>query len=161
MILAGMLRKDSDIRAAVARSIQTVLPRQTGKPLVDLVESPYAYKLPTKSTVSRFRLILDIGYTRIMREQNAVDEMTRYFMADSSTQGGRDLELMICCSVRTNILPQLRRHLLELIYLRPSCRGDQPSICFQIRFHLFRARARSFLKTNCWGWWVVVACLLG
>jgi hypothetical protein len=96
-----------------------MLPPRTAQPLARLVSDSRDFALPNKATISKWRLLIDAALMLYMRDRNLEGgRWYRYMMIDSSTQGGRDYELMICCSIRGEHISPLRRDAHSLIGLR-------------------------------------------
>eukprot|EP00972_Heterocapsa_arctica_P114284 16441673-Heterocapsa_arctica.AAC.1 len=74
--------------------------------------------LPDKASISRWRVCLDAAYMLWYRRHCPAGHCVRYFMVDSSTQGGRDYELLVVCSVAHSQLADLYGLANELIILR-------------------------------------------
>ena len=119
VVLSGLLSHDAALREVLVRSVHMVLPPRMAGPLATLLADASAFPLPDKSTVSRWRLLVDVAYMLYMRVSGAeCERWYRYIVIDSSTQGGRDYELMICSSIRHDRISILRRAAHTLANLR-------------------------------------------
>ena len=98
LVLADLLKRDGKLVDAVCFSLMLVLPEHTAKPLCDKLQSG-TLKVPSHSTISRFRLSLDVGMMCVEREENGIlfnaespldlaSMPAVYILADSSEQGG-------------------------------------------------------------------------
>jgi hypothetical protein len=118
-LLSGMLSHDSGLRETLVQALHVALPSRVARPLTDILSNRAMYALPDKATVSRWRLLIDAALMLYMRECNLDGgPWFRYMMVDSSTQGGRDYELIICSSIRRDEVSSLRRDAHILIGLR-------------------------------------------
>ena len=92
MLLASLLRDSNETKKAIKRSLAVMFPHDPT--YVDRVLKQ-DFSVPSASTISRFRLAIDVSYARAisMYIRNLLNE-TRpfaiYFLCDSSPRGGRD-----------------------------------------------------------------------
>lgn len=123
LCLADLLRNSADIVETLRLSIQVLLPTTLHSHFEQLLDE-VQHVLPAKSTISRWRLLLDGGFMLQQRMENArLDsdgdrvEYVRYIMADSSMQHGRDFEHILVRSIergRLVLLDGASRDLIDL-----------------------------------------------
>ena len=94
------------------------LPAGVCRSVLELVQDPSKFAVPNKSQISRWRVLLDVAYMLWTREALAVKPVTTYCMIDSSTQGGKDYELIVVAQAKTIALPRLYRAAISLISMR-------------------------------------------
>lgn len=125
LALADMLAKDADLREVVCRALRLVLPRGMAEPLVAAVEDDRILPMPNQGTISRWRLLVDSAFMLHMRSLNNTKKWVRFMMVDSSTQGGRDFELILLCNVACDEVVRLFDLANQLIFLRCLCWSAQ------------------------------------
>ena len=92
MLLASLLRDSNETKKAIKRSLAVMFPHDPT--YVDRV-SKQDFSVPSASTISRFRLAIDVSYARaismyILNLLNETRPFAIYFLCDSSPRGGRD-----------------------------------------------------------------------
>ena len=110
LLCCGVLQSDSSLKEAMERCLLLVLPPVIAEPVKALIREDF---LPSKSSISRWRLLLDVAFMQYQREK-VLDShrdggCVRYLMTDSSPQGGRDYQMLIMASIKTTLLPRLMR----------------------------------------------------
>ena len=85
------------------------------------------HAMPHKSTLSRWRLLVDGCFMMVERQRNASTNTSkvRYLMADSSTQHGRDFEHVTALSIDGTDIVEAYENANALVNfwsLRESCR---------------------------------------
>ena len=76
-----------------------------------------AYTLPDASTISRWRMLVDGAYMIYWRSLNASSSYIRYLMADSSSQRGRNFELIALLCIREDEIVDSYRRAKDLAQL--------------------------------------------
>ena len=110
LLLSHLLRDSANLAAVVKRSLQLCLPGVWSRSLVEqLCDKPAQGGVyPSASKISRARLLLDVAFMRLMRDQNHTSLQgsgaVRYLLADSSVQGHRDFELVRMHSISRDSL---------------------------------------------------------
>ena len=116
LLMCDLLRNSGDLCDVLCHSIEILIPKVLWGPFKELLEVSRTI-LPDKSTVSRWRMLLDGAFMLFYRKHNAellAGGSVRYFMADSSTQHGRDYEHIVVRTVRAAMLPVLLGHVQDL-----------------------------------------------
>lgn len=103
LVMSGLIMSDAKLRDILLNSVRMLLPPALAKPLADVIRSPSLLPLPNKSTTSRRWVILDGAFILWTRRRRRVDTVY-YAMVDSSTQGGKDYELIVLASIRKSQL---------------------------------------------------------
>lgn len=117
LVMSGLIMSDGKLRDILLNSVRMLLPPALAKPLADVVRSPGLLPLPSKSTTSRWRVMLDGAFMLWTRRRSNIDAVY-YAMVDSSTQGGNDYELIVVASIRKSHLVGL----LDLVDSLFACR---------------------------------------
>ena len=122
MCLADVLRSSASIRATIKLACDMVLPSSL-KPIVQELIDKSATIMPDKSTVSRWRFLIDGAYMQVQRLDFAryCEEgsgYTAYMMCDSSMQHGRDFEHMVMQVILTDNLLELTKLAESLMWFR-------------------------------------------
>ena len=116
--MCGLLGNDTDLREAVAMALRLALPASLQTSLVQMVLSPEAFPMPHQSSISRWRVLVDSAYMMWCREHLLPAGHIRYLMLDSSTQGGRDMEMLVVGSIARGDLDVARQMAEDLLLLR-------------------------------------------
>ena len=116
LVFSGLISNDHKLRETIISSLRLSLPPVLLEPMLVLLEGT-ALRFPSPSTLSRWRFVLDAAYMLIMRDMNQAD-FYRYWMIDSSTQGGTDYELQYVCFVEKSSMQTLASAARRLIMLR-------------------------------------------
>lgn len=127
LLLAEIIKDDKDLAAAMELAIDTVLPNAFAKQFRSaLREGGY---VPSKSTTSRTRLLLDVAYMMTLRDVNLAHGLcnenylpARYIMADASTQGGVDWQLCHIIFISSEDIVPLFDAQTRLIQIRETLR---------------------------------------
>ena len=104
MCMSGLLRNSKSLRTVLMQSAQIILPPILQQHFLGQLDS-CCKVMPSKSTVSRWRVVLDAAFMLSERhsraEESAADSRgyARYMMADSSMRHGRDLEHIVFRSI--------------------------------------------------------------
>lgn len=106
LVMSGLIMDDANLREVRMRSFNMMLPSSLAAPFVRAVSDAAAVPLPSKSTISRWRVMLDVAYMLWTRDRFQ-QEHVHFGMVDSSTQGGKDYELCVVSSVLKADLPAL------------------------------------------------------
>ena len=117
VIMSDMLKHDADLGRALRHCLRMVLPSGLVEACENMLDAS-ACMMPHKSTISRWRVLVDgafMLYTRV-RHAAAADQQghIRYMMADSSTQHGRDFEHIVISSVERGSLSELHDDAMTL-----------------------------------------------
>lgn len=119
LVQADMLRSDADLSDHVKRSVRMLLPPCLAAPVCELVDNA---KLPHKSTISRWRLLLDTSLMLWHRGQRGASVsnagFVRWMMVDSSPQGHRDYEMVMSSFAKVNDLSRM-------MYIVNALAGDR------------------------------------
>lgn len=118
LIMSNLLARDSTMRDTISLALRMSLPRSLSEPLAKAVDDPTSFPLPDKATISRWRVCLDAAFMLWCRRHTPPMNHIRYIMVDSSTQGGKDYELILVCSVVRAEMASLYLRANELISLR-------------------------------------------
>lgn len=124
MLFANVLRNSQDMRVALECSVNIILPACL-RPLFRRFLDEAVTITPHKSTISRWRLLLDGAAMLVERRQNQesmkmsadVSGMARYLMIDSSMQHNRDYEHILMRRVPRRLLFDLYQFSTDLIEL--------------------------------------------
>ena len=114
----SLLTRTSGLREVLTQSCRMALPDTLRDDLAWLVMDRERFAVPHHSTISRRRLLLDTAYMLWYGQKLMGTPVTTYCMIDSSTQGGRDYELILVSQLDTSALPQLYDVASKLISLR-------------------------------------------
>ena len=131
------------------------------------MEDPTVLPMPHKASISRWRLLIDVAYMLHCRVHMASEGVVRWAMVDSSTQGGKDYELIVVSFMRENDAGRLVRAANDLIALRyggvarqglrrvDSCLGvllpSPPNPCLEEAFHSPRSPIHVGMRRPCLG----------
>ena len=118
LVMCGLLGNDTDLREAVAMALRLALPASLQTSLVQMVLSPEAFPMPHQSSISRWRVLVDSAYMMWCREHLLPAGHIRYLMLDSSTQGGRDMEMLVVGSIARGDLEIARQMAEDLLLVR-------------------------------------------
>ena len=88
-IMADALRNSSDFKNILKRVVKLIVPPMLQSLLITHIDD-HAKLLPHKSTISRWRLLIDAAFMVFTRRSLMDIKYTRYMMTDSSTQHRRD-----------------------------------------------------------------------
>lgn len=119
LIMSGLIMHDANLRQVLAGAFGLMLPPSLAAPLVRAVEDAKAIPLPHKSTISRWRMLLDSAFmmwTRVRLQQ----EHVHFGMVDSSTQGGKDYVLVVIASILKADLPALVERADDLAFMHKN-----------------------------------------
>ena len=172
------MKNDQDILDVLVLACKTILPEHMATELVMLLNSSDASIIPHKSTVSRYRLVLDTGYMCTMRDINCNLYLSsqglpsRYMMADASKKGRTEWEVMCYKEMAGGVAVALWDKCARLIELRAQIKrqpsGPTPAqgteianinqyICDNVVFHIMppaalgQQRQGLAYKIHCWG----------
>ena len=131
LILAQSLKATRKLREVVRDCVEMCLPTNVRGMIGPLVEAA-AQNAPSASTISRARFLLDGAFMLFMRKLNLCRARdggcSRYLIADSSTQHGKEFEAVITTTIRNKDLTKASALCGELVALRkrvgPSCEPD-------------------------------------
>ena len=118
IVFSDLLSFDADLREALVRAVEMCLPQSISKCISDVVLDPHTFALPSVGTLSRWRFLLDAGLCLHLQQQNRKCQHVKYLMVDSSTQGGKDYELMLVSQIDLRSVPRLLQDANALIELR-------------------------------------------
>lgn len=126
MICADLLRADDSITESCIRSIKMMLPPSVAEPALEMITSASerAKLIPGKSTISKYRVLVDTALMIFERLRNDLHPQIRYMMADSSTQHGRDFEHVVWLGIRKDCIVETFRAANCLINLWESSSTD-------------------------------------
>ena len=117
----GFLRSDDALRNSVELACRLALPPSAAEALLASWRTQ-ARLVPSKSTMSRLRLKIDVAYMLLTRQrlQALMDDGGHivYPMVDASPQGGSDYELMLLSMVRRKDLAQMQHDIATLEKMR-------------------------------------------
>ena len=100
---------DSSIPAVVNSALDVVCDRDIAKIYKDLLADPgNTFKLPSPSTLSKKRMMLDCGFMLLMRTLNSA-KASRFGMSDSSPQLKKDWYIQIQCTIKDEDLVAVLR----------------------------------------------------
>ena len=103
--------------------VSACLPNGLKYMIKDLVDSA-ARQMPSKTTVSRYRMVLDAAFMAWERKRNAAWDAsggaTRYLMCDSSMQHGSEFEGIVCLTIPNRDLLPAFDIANKLVSMRPS-----------------------------------------
>ena len=116
--MANLLGNDADLREAIVSSMKIALPQSFQKQLVEMVSNPSEFPVPDPSSFSRWRVLIDAAYMLWCRQYMPPRGSVRYMMVDSSTQGGRDMEIIVVSSIDRAVLADTRNMSIDLVDLR-------------------------------------------
>jgi hypothetical protein len=116
MMLGDMLRNSRDLQRTLRLCIKVLVPPVMQEVVFDYLDE-CSHTVPDKGTISRWRVLLDGAFRLLHRRTSAVSECSRYLMADSSMQHGRDFEHIVYLMVRNEMLPRLFHMANDLIRL--------------------------------------------
>jgi len=125
-ILADLLRSDSQLRKSLVLCIRLTLPTAFVAHMVNLLEGTDQDKpsrLPDRSTISRWRLLIDAAFMVCWQRDMARHlaeggGYLKFVQIDASEQGGRDYEMVVMDVVRQEFLAQICCAMFDLVYLR-------------------------------------------
>lgn len=137
--MSNAIKDDSDLRDVLARSIRMTLPPTLAGPLASAVESEDLVSLPSPSILSRWRFLLDAAFMLCCREAMLCDPQVRYLQIDSSTQGGKDYELIVLTCISKSSLALAMRKSNLLIANRHA--------------PVLKHNKQKFNRRAGWGWW--------
>ncbi|CAK0892873.1 unnamed protein product [Prorocentrum cordatum] len=143
MMMAVMLKKSGDFADILLRSCQIVAPPALMNAVSKLLHEARA-ALPHKSTISRWRFILDGAYMLNRRAQtDRGGGQLRYLMSDSSLQHGRDFSRNVVLEIAQDNIVGAFDVANDLINLRlpPATSGDDDSVELELQY--FEALQRS------------------
>ena len=118
LLMGNMLKDDKDLRHVLARSLRMALPATLAGPICQVVESVELMRLPSPAALSRWRFLLDAAFMLHQRDLLASQPRCRYCQIDSSTQGGKDYELIVTTTISKSVLQDAFRKANSLIVCR-------------------------------------------
>jgi hypothetical protein len=126
LAVCNLLRDSGNLRLAIKYAVALTLPPSMARLVTARIdaEDGFSFHLPHKSTLSRARMALDVGYMCFIRELNhrRLDRgVVRYAMLDSSPQGHRDFLLI---NITTIDKVQLHQMLLDTNVLQQFWEGE-------------------------------------
>ena len=137
LVMSDLLSNDRSLREVLSRAVRLVLPPALSEPLAAAIDSP-SLRMPSASALSRWRFLLDASLMLHFRKSLHSEPCLRYAMADSSTQGGRDYELLVPTTISVSSLQDAFRLANALIAMRPHGATRQGSkkecFCFSSSF---------------------------
>jgi hypothetical protein len=108
LLQSHLLRESGNLVASIRNSIRMFVPAQLAKPLLDMLK---LISIPSKGTISRWRLLVDVAHMRRMRIFHAEElkrgGCARWSMFDSSQQGHRNYLLFVITSAQRSDLPRM------------------------------------------------------
>ena len=113
LLVCNHLRDASDLKKVLRRAIEMVLPKSLTQEIIAKFFHPrHAPKIPSASSITRARFILDVALMLFNRERNCKEidrqqETIRFAMVDSSVQGHYNLELLRVVSVDSSEVVEL------------------------------------------------------
>jgi hypothetical protein len=103
--------------------VSACLPHGLKHMIKELVDSA-ARQMPSKTTVSRYRMVLDAAFMVWERKRNAALDAsggaTRFLMCDSSMQHGSEFEGIVCLTIANRDLLPAFDIANKLVSMRPS-----------------------------------------
>ena len=103
--------------------VEACMPNGLKHMIKDMVDSA-ASQMPSSSTVSKYRVVLDGAFMLWERKHNAALDSsggaTRYLMCDSSMQHGSEFEGIVCLTIPNRDLLPAFDIANKLVSLRPS-----------------------------------------
>jgi hypothetical protein len=110
VLLSGLLHVDGSLKQALQGAVRLCLPPHVANVVSQTLDNG-SLQIPSGSTISRRRLMVDVAY---MMHRRALNDKfgrgaVRYIMVDSSPQGGRDYELVVVTSIAGPCLLQAFR----------------------------------------------------
>ena len=113
-----MLGNDADLRESLIMALRMALPPNLRDAMVKMISSPQEFPVPDPSSISRWRVLIDASFMLWAREHMQPQGHVRYMMMDSSTQGGRDMEIIVIGSIAREHLQDARRFAQDLVDMR-------------------------------------------
>ena len=120
-LLCDMLKSDADLRATLQLACKIVLPKHVCDAVLKLFQEEDR-PVPSKSTISRLRLRVDVSFMLMTRDwlraQLQLGGVVVHAMVDSSPQGGHDYELLSLSITPKSKLRSLHVDMLRLEHAR-------------------------------------------
>ena len=118
LVMASMINNDGELREILTRALRMTLPAVMAEPLATAVQE--GHSLPSAPSLSRWRFLLDAAFMLHRRKQLTAEaeRHVRFCMLDSSTQGGKDYELMLMTTMKRSCLAEAFRKANALILCR-------------------------------------------
>ena len=123
LMMCSALKTSTGLGNIFRDMVSACLPNGLKYMIKDLVDSA-ARQMPSKTTVSRYRMVLDAAFMAWERKRNAALDAsggtTRYLMCDSSMQHGSEFEGIVCLTIPNRDLLPAFDIANKLVSLRPS-----------------------------------------
>ena len=115
MLMSGMLRNSAQLKETIAVALALVLPKSLQRTFQQLLHDCSGIT-PSQSTMSRWRLIVDVALMVFHRRRNRSEagNWVRYMQADASVQHQRDFEHIVVCSIKEEHIADAFEQALEL-----------------------------------------------
>ena len=123
LMMCSALKTSTGLGNIFRDMVSACLPNGLKYMIKDLVDSA-ARQMPSKTTVSRYRMVLDAAFMAWERKRNAALDAsggaTRYLMCDSSMQHGSEFEGIVCLTIPNRDLLPAFDIANKLVSMRPS-----------------------------------------
>ena len=130
-LFCNVLKADQDLRKAIELACKVVLPKHMCDSILELFRTEDR-PIPHMSTISRFRLKLDVAAMLLTRDwlHKLLQQrggIISHIMVDASPQGGHDYELLSVCIAAKHDLPAIHVDILRLEQARsmPLCDREE------------------------------------
>lgn len=90
LVMCNLLSAARTLREVLAMAVRMALPSSLADPFATNIEDRSLYSLPSTSTISRWRLLLDAAFMLHRRRRFREHACIHVVQVDSSPQGGRD-----------------------------------------------------------------------
>jgi len=127
MLMADLLKNSDSMRTVLKRSLRMLLPNVLQGPILTFIEE-HKNMTPHKTTISRWRLLLDGAFMLYQRQRNHAllqtgDGYARYLMTDSSTQHRKQIQLSTVLSIKLSVIVDVYRDSVDLALQWPGAAG--------------------------------------
>ena len=120
LMMCDILRSADGLLEALKRAMEMCLPPILLPTILDIIGAP-SHIVPSASSISRWRLLLDAALMMAQRSRNNNGgEYCRYLMSDSSTQHGRSFQMTVVTSIKKADLVWLYHQTCDLANMRSS-----------------------------------------
>ena len=130
-LLSDILKSDENLKRTLELACKIVLPAHMCEVVLKLFKEGDR-PVPSKSTISRLRLKLDVaamlqtrGWLQAYLQNPAAPGVVTHAMADSSPQGGHDYELVSLCVIPKENLASLHVEVMKLLASRSKSLPDR------------------------------------
>ena len=106
ILLAADLGDDGQLSTVVERAFGLALPDSLANHFIEMITNG-AIRFPSSATISKYRLMLDVGYMLFMRALHTSGDWVSVGMMDASPFHGRDWLMQHSLSVRRKDLPNV------------------------------------------------------